>query len=50
MAHLDSYLQAFAFRWNTRSMSEAERMNRLLGRAAGRRLTYRQLIGEDPIQ
>ena len=45
--HLDSYLQAFAFRWNSRKLGEVERVNLLLGRVAGHRLTYRELTGKD---
>jgi transposase-like protein len=48
--HLDRYLQMFAFRWNSRTMSESERMNLLLARTQGRRITYRTLIGKDAIQ
>lgn len=48
--HLDRYLQMFALRWNTRNMSEAERMNGLLKATQGRRLTYRRLIGKDTMQ
>ncbi len=54
-AHLDRYLQMFAFRWNRRSkgkgkskiiVSEADRMNDLLRSTKGRRLTYKTLIGK----
>ena len=49
--HLDRYLQMFAFRWNTRTMKDADRMNTLLARVQGRRITYRKLTGkEDSIQ
>jgi hypothetical protein len=50
VTHLDRYLQMFAYRWNSRTMTEAERMNGLLARVAGKRLTYRALIGKDSIQ
>ena len=45
--HLDRYLQMFAFRWNTRTMKDAERMNQFLGMTQGRAITYRMLIGKD---
>lgn len=48
--HLDRYLQMFAWRWNTRTMGEVERVNSLLKRTEGRRLTYRILTGKDKIQ
>jgi transposase-like protein len=41
--HLDRYLQMFAFRWNSRNVTEAERVNSLLRASQGRRLTYRAL-------
>lgn len=45
-AHLDRYLQMFAFRWNSRKASEAERLNGLLKRSQGRRISYASLIGK----
>lgn len=45
--HLDRYLQMFAYRWNTRTMKESERMNSFLAMTAGKRLTYGKLIGKD---
>ena len=41
--HLDRYLSEFTFRHNRRTMSEAERVNALLGQVEGR-LTYKALI------
>jgi transposase-like protein len=41
--HLDRYVQMFAFRWNTRKETDADRMNKLLGATKGRRLTYKHL-------
>jgi transposase-like protein len=41
--HLDRYLQMFAYRWNRRGMGEGERVNDLLKRARGSRLTYKRL-------
>lgn len=49
-AHLDRYLQQFAFRWNARSMSPQERVNLVLKRTQGKRITYRKLTGKDTIQ
>jgi len=43
--HLQRYVDEFAFRWNTRSalgIEDAERANRAIKGAAGKRLTYRQ--------
>lgn len=48
--HLDRYLQMFAFRWNTGTMKDAERMNMFLGMTAGKRLTYRVLTRKGPMQ
>ena len=39
--HLPHYLSEFDFRYSTRKLSDTERMNRLMGRVAGRRLTYK---------
>lgn len=43
--HLQRYVDEFAFRWNNRSalgVEDAERANRMIKNAIGRRLTYRQ--------
>ena len=43
--HLQRYVDEFAFRWNNRSalgVEDAERANRMIRGAIGRRLTYRQ--------
>lgn len=42
-AHLYRYLAEFDFRYNTRSISDGERTERLLAGAAGKRLTYRRI-------
>lgn len=42
--HLDRYVQMFAYRWNRKEMTEVERMDDLLGKVKGRRLTYRKLV------
>ena len=42
--HLDRYLQMFAYRWNRRGMGEGERVNDLLKKTQGSRLTYQRLI------
>lgn len=46
--HLDRYLQMFAYRWNRRSMSEGERVNDLLKRTQGSRITYKKLTRKEP--
>jgi transposase-like protein len=40
--HLPRYLAEFDFRYSTRRDSDAERMDRIVRRVAGRRLTYRK--------
>lgn len=40
--HLDRYLAEFDFRYSTRKMTDAERTQTLINRAAGRRLAYKQ--------
>ena len=44
-AHLHRYLCEFDYRWNTRHMTDRERMSASIGGIVGRRLTYRR-IGE----
>lgn len=39
--HLDRYLAEFEYRFSTCKLSDTERMQRLLGQVAGRRLRYR---------
>jgi transposase-like protein len=41
--HLDRYLAEFDFRHSTRKMSDAQRVQRLMGQTGGRRLAYRPL-------
>jgi len=43
--HLFRYLDEEAFRFNNRDSSDGERFLKAAGSVAGRRLTYRQLIG-----
>jgi transposase-like protein len=43
--HLDRYLAEFDFRFSTRRLSDTQRMARLMGQTAGRRLSYRPLTG-----
>jgi transposase-like protein len=45
--HLDRYLGEFDFRYSTHDVTDTERMNMLMGKVAGRRLTYRPLIEKD---
>lgn len=40
--HLPRYLSEFAFRYNTCKISDEARMEMLVGRVGGRRLTYRK--------
>jgi transposase-like protein len=42
--HLPKYVNEFAFRWNTRHLTDGERMESALGMVTGKRLTYRQVI------
>jgi len=44
--HLDRYLAEFDFRYNTRRVSDAARMEQIAQRVAGRRLTYRESPSE----
>jgi transposase-like protein len=41
--HLPKYANEFAFRWNTRGLTDGERMEAALGMVTGKRLTYRQV-------
>ena len=41
--HLPRYVTEFEFRWNTRKVTDAKRVQRLIDGTAGRRLTYRPL-------
>jgi ISXO2-like transposase domain len=42
--HLHRYVNEFAFRWNTRKLTDGDRMVTAIPLAAGKRLTYRQII------
>jgi hypothetical protein len=42
--HLPRYLSEFDYRWTTRKISDSARVERLMGRTGGRRLTYNELI------
>lgn len=44
--HLGRYVDECAFRWNTRTVSDGERMEQAMQQSAGRRLTYRKLGGK----
>jgi transposase-like protein len=44
--HLPRYLAEFDFRYSTRKLSDDARTKRLFGQVAGRRLSYRPLIGD----
>jgi transposase-like protein len=43
--HLTRYLSEFDYRWSSRKVSDSRRVERLMGRVAGRRLTYDELTG-----
>jgi transposase-like protein len=43
--HLPRYLAEFDFRYSTRKMTDTQRMDRLMGQTAGRRMTYRRMTG-----
>jgi transposase-like protein len=42
--HLHRYINEFAFRWNTRKLTDGERMETAIGLTTGKRLTYQQVI------
>ncbi len=42
--HLAKYANAFAFRWNTRKMTDGSRLVAAVGTIAGKRLTYKQAV------
>jgi transposase-like protein len=42
--HLHRYVNEFAFRWNTRKLTDGERMETAVPLISGKRLTYRQVI------
>jgi len=42
--HLPKYANEFAFRWNTRDLSDGQRMETAIGMTTGKRLTYRQAV------
>jgi transposase-like protein len=44
--HLFRYLDEQALRFNTRKMKDADRFDEMMGRLAGKRLTYADLTGE----
>jgi transposase-like protein len=41
--HLQRYLTEFDFRYSTREMTDTQRMARLMGQTAGRRITYKRI-------
>ena len=42
--HLPKYANEFAFRWNTRALTDGERTEAAIGLTVGKRLTYRQAV------
>jgi transposase-like protein len=45
--HLEAYVDSEAFRFNNREVRDAARFFKAVGGAAGKRLTYKTLIGKD---
>lgn len=45
--HLFRYLDAEAFRFNNRKVEDGDRFVKVLGQVEGKRLTYKNLIGEE---
>lgn len=45
LEHLPKYANEFEFRWNTRKMTDGERMKKFVPLVEGKRLTYKPLIG-----
>jgi transposase-like protein len=43
--HLDRYLAEFDFRYSTREITDTERVYRLMGQTAGRRISYKRIAG-----
>jgi hypothetical protein len=41
--HLPKYANEFAFRWNTRSITDGERMKEAIELTEGKRLTYKSV-------
>lgn len=44
--HLDRYLDEFTYRFNTRKVTDAERFAASVSRVSGKRLTYKELVGQ----
>jgi transposase-like protein len=44
--HLPRYLSEFDFRYTTRKLTDTQRMQRLMGQTAGRRLSYKRITGQ----
>ncbi len=44
--HLPRYLAEFDFRYSTRDLTDTQRMQRLMGRTADRRLSYKRIAGQ----
>jgi transposase-like protein len=48
--HLGRYIDEQAFRYNNREeMNDSQRFTTVLGQIAGKRLTYKELTGKDPV-
>jgi hypothetical protein len=45
--HLGAYLDEQAFRFNERRMEDGDRFNLVASQVAGKRLTYKALIGKE---
>ena len=47
--HLHRYLSEFDFRYNTLKITDGERSVKLIGKAGGKRLTYKEIVPKKPI-
>jgi len=46
--HLSNYLNEFEFRWNTRKITDGERVTRAIKQVDGKRLEYRESVDNPP--
>jgi transposase-like protein len=46
--HLPNYLNEFEFRWNTRKITDGERVAKAIKQSDGKRLTYRESVDNPP--
>lgn len=48
--HIPNYLNEFEFRWNTRKVTDGERVTRAIRQVEGKRLKYRESVDNPPYQ